>query len=255
MKKPAIKLENYENIYEYYKDHKQNYSFARLGHAAMAAVFRPRVEYASDVKETVGRLLEQGKQLIIASNHVTGDDQYVVAAMAQREKALHQMRGKTFIPSKEPLFRNPLLRRAVDGMGAIPTFRSKDIEDPTLSPEEAELKKQTRRSAAKMLIDTAIYKMQRGEHMSIFPEGTRNPEQPKQVQDLMPGIGIIACGASEAVDVSILPTALYYGADRENRFTPKVYIGDIIHGPFDDPNEVLHRTHEGMQSALDEVAA
>jgi 1-acyl-sn-glycerol-3-phosphate acyltransferase len=256
MKKPQVRLDNFEAVYEYYQQHRPNKVFNRAGHLAMSLAYRPRVEFASDASETISRLIQTGKRLIIAANHVTANDQYIIASMAQREKPLKPLRGKTFIPSKELLFRNPLLRRAVDAMDAVPTFRTKDVADPKLSPEAGQAALETQRAASNRLIETSIVKLDQGEHMAIFPEGTRNPDNPTTVQKLKKGVGIIACGVDETTEVAFVPTGIYYGEGEDMRaFTPSLYIGQPITERFETPEDVVGALQISLQESVDRAVA
>lgn len=211
MKKPEVTLENYETVYEYYRQYQQPRIGAYIGHSAMALMFRPNVRYAPGAEDAIQDLLhEEDGRVILAFNHLSDRDQYVVGAMARREPVMRQMAGNTFIQSKEVLFHHPnkllrpLLRQGVDIMGAIPAFRKKDIDESQDS---------LRKRATSAMLRTSVEKLRNGQHMAVFPEGTRNKEHPDTVQDIKPGIFVVAGQVAATHQVGIIPVGFTYGDD------------------------------------------
>lgn len=223
MKKPEVILENYKQVYDYYEEYQQPKAGARLGHSVMSWMFRPQVEYSQGAKEaSLDLLKDPNKRTIIAINHLSDNDQYVVASMAHREQSFRQMIGNTFVQAKEPLFHHPnkiirpLLRRGVDVMGAVPAFRKKDVTED---------QEQLRHDATARLLDISVNKLQRGMHMAIFPEGTRNKDNPDKVQELRPGVAIVAGRVATACEVGIIPVGFTYEGDKRH---PKMWVGEPI---------------------------
>lgn len=248
MKRPEVSLQNYSRVYEFYEHYRPPTVAYQLGHRALAQVYKPAVNFDPGAKEAIAQHLEGSTRLILASNHVNNQDQYIVAAMAQRERVMRPMRGRTFIPAKESLFHNPLLRRGVDYMGAIPAFRQKDIDTSGLGDEAGELRWCLQRNAAQRLLDISVARIQRGDHMAIFPEGTRNTGDAVRVQTVKRGIGEIVCGVGDDVPVAIVPMGIYYGegVDFDKR-RPTVSVGNPLEGPFQRGPKLLTRIQTGLQ--------
>lgn len=219
MKKPEVTLENYEQVYDYYLDYDQPKLGAKLGHGAMALFFKPHVEYAPDAEQLVGHYLESPDiRGVVAFNHLSDKDQYVLSAMAHREPVFKSLIGNTFVQSKEPLFHHPnkfirpFLRRGVDIMGAVPAFRKKDVDKS---------KTELRRMATARLLDISVRKLRSGKNMAVFPEGTRNDIDPEVVQPLRTGIATVVGSVSLTNEVGIIPVGFTYEHDKRR---PDIYI-------------------------------
>lgn len=151
------------------------------------------------------------------------------------------------------MFKYPVLRTGVDILGGLPTFRIKDVvskvSDEPIDDEAVAMQ----RAASQRLQEVSVHKIVAGQNMAIFPEGTRNKENPRQVQALKIGLGNIACQAAEAVDVAILPIGIYYGeAGQMNYRHPSVMVGR----PMDvsmliDPKQVVNEFAPRLQSCVD----
>lgn len=245
MKKPEVTLRNHEAVYEYYAQYEQPKVGAYIGHKVMSLMFRPNVEYAEGAQQTAEDILNNDGRLVVALNHLSDNDQYVVSSMALREKAFRPMVGNTFIQSKEVLFRHPnkllrpLLRRGVDVMGAIPAFRKKDVNE-----EDAEL----RRQATDRMLQTSIQKLNNGQHMAIFPEGTRNKEQPDVVQELKPGICAVLGGMASNLLVGVVPIGFTYDGDKRH---PQMWVDNPIIYTGQDSDMLLADLHESLQHSVD----
>lgn len=245
MKKPEVTLHNYEVVYDYYTQYSQPKVGAYIGHKAMSLMFRPNIEYTEGAQQAVEDILDNDGRLVVALNHLSDNDQYVVSAMALREQTFRPMVGNTFIQSKEVLFHHPnkllrpLLRRGVDVMGAIPAFRKKDVGE-----EDTDL----RRQATNRMLQTSIQKLNNGQHMAIFPEGTRNKEQPDVVQELKPGICTVLGGVASNLLVGIVPIGFTYEGDK--RRSEMWVDGPIIYSGQDN-NVLLADLRDSLQYSVD----
>lgn len=246
MRKPEVTLNNYKSVYDYYKQYKQPRTGAYIGHKVMSWMFRPQVEYNKGAEDSVYDMISgSDTRVIIALNHLSDNDQYVVASMAIKEPAFKPMVGNTFIQSKEPLFHHPnkllrpFLRRGVDVMGAIPAFRKKDI-----SEDQADL----RRLATNELIQISIDKLRSGQNMAIFPEGSRNIANPDIVQELRPGIIAVASQVALTHQVSVVPVGFTYEG---NKRQPSMWVGEPILDSGFSADTFLPLLHGSLQNAVD----
>lgn len=249
MTKPEVMLENYQQIYDYYGSRRPNVYANKILHTFLGAIIRPQITFDLGAKEELSRLLETQTTLILASNHTSNFDPPTIAAMAQREKIMRPMRGNTSVMSKQSLFKWPL-RSIIDQLYAIPTFRTGDVErsDGTVDAERTTLQ----RAASQEVQDMSVRLLDSGIHMAIFPEGTRNKNDPSEVQPLKRGLGDIACRVSSETALAIVPVGIHYTSeDTRTNFTPAVHLGAPVHGPFDDASHVTALMQHELQTAVD----
>ena len=266
MKRPDVKLENYEANYRYYETHDQSRAFARLAHKLFARYFKVDLSVSEGAERAITEAIESGTRLVISPNHITGDDQYVIVAFVEHMKALHPLRAQTFIPSEPSLFTRSgvagkALRRAVDGLGAVPTFRLEDLrrQGIEVTPEIEDL----HRRATVRASEAQVAKLVRGEMMAGFWEGTRNRTDYRVVQPLKKGIAHTAIAAAETVDVAVLPVGFYYGSEPDDykrpnvpgKRNPHVHVGVPIPVQTTSATELVDLVHPAMQECLDVVVA
>ncbi|WP_072691345.1 lysophospholipid acyltransferase family protein [Rhodococcus marinonascens] len=248
MGRPEVSLENYDEVYKFYRDHQQKRLMAKLAYASLYAKYRPRVRYAEGAEARLDALLKSGTVLIIAVNHVTHSDQYTLAAAAWKSP-LRRVIGRTRVLAKDELFVDPDLRKKLDMMGSIPVFRSKNHGLRAVA------------DAGRLMMDISAERLSRGDSLAIFPEGTCNEEDQTRLQSINSGIGHIAKrAAGRGVSPVLLSIGISYGPDAhgpdtENVKSASVYIGQ----PFPDlpakPMDIAHAVQKDLQSAVDGAVA
>jgi hypothetical protein len=85
--RPKVTIESkqaVDELYDFYEDHQQSQVFARLGHLALGALYRPHVTYEDGAKQEIAEAIDNHVRLNLASNHLTANDQNVFVALAQR---------------------------------------------------------------------------------------------------------------------------------------------------------------------------
>jgi 1-acyl-sn-glycerol-3-phosphate acyltransferase len=248
MSRPEIDVANYDALYDYYENRQPSERFSRFAFAALAKVYRPEAVFESGTADEVAKHLEANGSLIVAANHVNIHDQFVVASLARREEPLDQLPGRTIIPAKVSLFSPKPLRVAVDAMGAVPTFRYKDIADKQTGVADEEHVRY-KRAADMRMIRMMTRTLIQGRHVAIFPEGTRNADDPSRVQKIQRGIGVIAQNAAKKTAVAVLPVGIAYG---ESVFTPRAAVGKplAVRG-YKAAAELTRDIHDALQSAVD----
>lgn len=254
MKKPPVTLENYQAVYEHYAKYNQNPIAWRASHFVLGKLFRPRVIMGPGVADEIKRQSERGSQFVIPSNHVLDVDPTVTVATAERTP-LRAVAGNAFIPAKYVLFdetniKGRATRWAIDNLGAIPIFRNKDVysDGTEVSPEQKALQKAARTA----LLDTSIELIEGGKHMSIYPEGERNLDDPTQLLEFGWGLGYIMCNAEPKNDLLTIPMTVHYGTgDNRQVFTPSVRIGMPNGDTFARPEDVVAQLRPVMQEQLD----
>lgn len=265
--KPPVSIENIPEVYEHYQDNDIDPRITRFGYATFSAIFKTHVSlWSEDADEYLSGQISDGKQLILASNHLNAFDQSLLSPLTLMVESLEPLIGTTFIPAKINLFQNRQLRWAVEHLGAIPAYRGKDFDD-RLDPR--------REIAKEGLLATSIERMNRGQHMGIYPEQTRNRRDPHTVQQLRRGIGEIAFRTTANPNIMILPVGNVVGTlEPKERKLPKavrglrselydfrnsrhayIHIGEPIEGPFDSPDQVMQQLAPAMQASVDTARA
>ncbi|WP_137725258.1 lysophospholipid acyltransferase family protein [Prescottella subtropica] len=243
MSRPAVTLDNYDDVYRYYLDHRQNLLLARAAYAALSARFRPRVRYADGARERLRALLASDTRLIVVANHLSDRDQYTLAATAW-QTPLRRVIGRTRVLAKDELFTEPRLRRAVDLMGSIPVFRSKNHGLRAVA------------DAGRRMMDVSAQRLYRGDVLAVFPEGTCNDGDPRRIQRLGTGVGHIAVKARKlGTAPALLPIGIGYGPDPAARGAAGVYVGDPVLDLPTTPMDITRVVSERMQAAVDEAFA
>ncbi len=250
MKRPAVTLENYSEVYDFYDKHRPN----RLGtwalYSALGAAFAPHVIYTENAEEQIKQSLEGGKKLVIVANHTKDIDPCEMASTLFREPVLRPMIGSAFIPAKSPIFYdlikspaflNPLLRRAVDGLYSVPVFRNKECgnDNPTLTP------------AAMRLLATCVNKLNAGDHMAILGEGERNTGNPTKIQKIQSGVGLMVCRVREVEQPTLVTMGIYYGENGKFGRNPTICLGEPSTEPFEKPRQVVNWVTSQLQSSVD----
>lgn len=246
MPRPKIELSNYSEVYDFYRDHKQGPKTSRVLYGALGLAFRPRVGYAEGARDGLASMLDSGRTVVLAANHTKGTDPCVIAALPAREEVLKTLVGNAFIPSKPSIFKNGIVRRLVDGLGAVPIWRDEDVDTTTDRSQSG--------SATKKFLATCIAKLDGGEHMGIFPEGTRNKVDPSRVQELKGGVGLMICRVTKVEQPAIVPIGVHYEEGLHGLVTPKVWIGNPSDEPFARPRDVVDWLPDQMQTCVDQAA-
>ncbi|WP_024794669.1 lysophospholipid acyltransferase family protein [Tomitella biformata] len=242
MGKPVVTLENQQDVYDYYLEHQQNRLTSKAAYAALSVRFRPRVSYADGAREAIEGLLAGGGSLIIAVNHLSDKDQYILAATAWRSP-LRSIIGRTRVLAKDELFADPKQRRQIDMMGGIPVFRGKNHGMRAVA------------DAGRRMMDISAERLARGDSLAIFPEGTCNLLDPAQVQRVNSGIGHIAARAIKlGAALALLPLGIRYGGAAGavgSVGAASVYIGNPVREFPAKPMEIARLVQCGLQDVVD----
>lgn len=239
-----FKPENHQELYESYSQIEPNERLVRAIQAVSKVIYRPNVHLADGAQDELKERIEGGDSIIIASNHLNIADQFPISALISQLDFLKPLEGKTFALAKADYFKKPYLRRALDATGTLPVFRRKDMpNNPRLQAR-----------AARSLIDTSASRLCQGWHMLVFPEGTRNQGDQTKLGKVEGGIGRIAAQASKLTGVSVLPIALWYGEEGEQRYLkPDIFISRPIMGPFASKTDVVRSLQPALQHNVEEV--
>ncbi|WP_040799807.1 lysophospholipid acyltransferase family protein [Nocardia higoensis] len=251
MEPPVVSLDNFDAVYDYYRDHRQRRLTALAAYALLARRFHPRISYADQARDRLRELLRSRQPTIFSINHLSQHDPYTVAAMTWRSP-LRSIIGRVRVLAKDELFVDPEQRRKVDMMGAIPVFRGKDHGIRAVN------------AAGQQMMNICAERLTRGDHLAIFPEGTCNDVDPTTVQAVGSGIGHIAFRAMKlGVRPALVSIGLSYGPrpadaiepDREEAKSASFHFGVPVLDLPDKPGEVARLVRTDLQTALNGAIA
>ncbi|MGK8511298.1 lysophospholipid acyltransferase family protein [Nocardia asiatica] len=251
MEPPEVRLENSDTVYDFYRDHRQNRLQAWGAYAILGRRYHPRVTYAQGAREALRAVVQQGRPLLLAINHLSESDPYTVAAAAWRS-GLRRVIGRVRVLAKDELFADPDQRRKIDMMGGIPVFRGKDHGIRAVN------------AAGQRMMDICAERMARGDGIAVFPEGTCNDVDPARVQAVGSGIGHIAFRAMKLGAQPVLVSmALSYGPRTDPAVQPtkeeakgaSFHFGVPVLDLPPRPGDIARLVRTDLQKALDAAVA
>ena len=253
MNRPKVTFENHEAVYNFYREYRPHPRTSAFLYGALGNVFRPKVTYGGDSQEQIANIFDSGRTVILASNHLKAIDPCNIAALVNREELLHPIAKNGSIPSKKSLFKYAGVRQAIDGLGAFPVYRD---EDAKAEKNKNGGKSLPMRAILDEFIDTAIARLDSGQHMAMFAEGTRNKGDITKLQPLFSGLGKMVCGVSKVEQPAIIPMALHYGTGpHDATITPHVQIGEPHIELFSHRKEVMAWLAPALQDCVDASTA
>ncbi|BEL04520.1 hypothetical protein Q0Z83_027110 [Actinoplanes sichuanensis] len=164
----------------------------RTGDAApIPPMYRAVMTAAGPIVRWWGRLEVVGLDLlpvrgatIVPANHDSAWDPFVIAFAARRRRQIRAL-------AKASLWKNPLVRRVMDGMGQIPVRRGQADTDA---------------------LDAAVECLSSGGCLGIFPEGTRSQGRQLRARSgtgrlaqAVPEARIVCAAVSGTVDIARFP--------------------------------------------------
>ena len=255
MRAPEVKIENYEEVYNYYRQREPSPFVARLGHLVAGLLYHPDVEYQSGVQAKIHEKISGNSKrpVLIVPNHINRSDVMHLPAILQREKVFRPMRANTVIVAKSPLFRDAR-RILYDRLGAIPAFRKKDSIELDLDNDH---KKILQTSAKKELTKVVGSKIDNGFNVAIFSEGelSRHTEEadPRTVQPLRDGIINMINAAKDPEGLMIITAGFAYtGASSAELRKPRVFIPEPLEVG-NSTDGLLQKIQSSLQLAVDEA--
>ena len=255
-KLPPVLIRNEDDVNRLF-DHFQNKDadprLTRAVYPLLGLVFRPRIGYERGAPAKITDHLGRGGQIALAMEHDRAIDPFIVAGATFR-KTMRPLREGTDIAAKPILFNNPLVAWFLDNAGAYTAFRTQDMDNPRFeAPADPDERAALHRLATKRLIEVSIDKLNRGEHIAIFPRGTRKKEEgasPITPDVLKDGIGQMVCGADRPENILIMCSAVNY--DR-GLFRTSVTFSYPEEVP-GTPGEVMELIAPGLQRCVDASA-
>lgn len=243
MSRPEVTLNDWREVYEYYGQHRPSSLALHTLHRAASFIYHPHVEYAEGAVDKIDELLDADTRLFIVSNHMHVLDQIPVAALMQRGP-MRRVIGDTVVLAKQPYFEQ-VWRRPLDALGAVPVWREQDVQ--------GSLRREEQLQVTKALFQVVTDRMADGASVFMFPEGTRNRENPRELGPVKSGIGRIALACVQRdVPVAVVPVGIWPGNDTRHSFHPNMAVGMPL-DEFDgmSARQITAATAAGMAQALD----
>lgn len=245
MKIPPLQPENYQEIYQAFGDLRPNPRTQKLGFAVMHLAYKSQVHYEHQADQIIKHHLQAGGSVIIAPNHQSNADTPTVGGLAY-EDCFSGLAGATTAPGKADMFTWPVLGKYVFPHLLIhPTFRGKDFT----ADEPGQL---LRKQVTDRLLQFNVDFINRGGNVALFPEGTRNKDNPRHIQKIRGGIAHIALGVEDPVRTLIVPMGFAYRSPRLH-LRPLVVVAEPFSPAGLMHDDILHKTGTAMQSAVDQA--
>lgn len=247
---PKITASNYKQVYDYYRTPRMHPRFNEAVLSVSHALYKPEVHFQPHAIESLKQQLALGKGALLAMNHPSAHDPFVMAGAFQE---IHEtVPGfRDFMGfGKDSLFRGPT-RPLFEKTGCVPVFRRDSY--PDLDPR-------TFADLTHELFMMSADRLRHGNHVSLMPEGTRSGRENIEHIDysaIKTGLARIALLAGSDHSF-IVPVGIRYRNETPGSlFVPKgtaVVIGEPIIDYAPTANGVRRQLVEGMQSALTDAS-
>lgn len=246
-------LENYAEIYDYYRSYKPDPNKIKFAANVLRLLYNPQVSIADDSLHAISEHVEAERPIIYALNHIRMRDQFVVGTAIWAVPNLRQnlLQG-VVIPAKPGYFtgtsRMPLPTTLLEDIGMMPVFRATEAhgKDSGLF-----------RESTLAYFDTCAFQLSRGVNLLVSPEGTRNTNDPTQIQALKHGVARTALRAYElGAQPMILPSAVYYEDEKLGFYKPRVHFGEpFVLEKSDTASSITSLLRHRLQQALDTICS
>lgn len=242
-------MANWEAVYDFYGPGRRRDGFTDALLTFVGALYRPRLRIAPDVVSELHRLHAEGVGIVVAVNHPSKHDPFVLASgvFDKRVRFLSAGTGLT----KDPLFRGPL-RPVFEYTGTVPVFRAKNYQGTAAEIHDA---------AAARLISLCVDRLVDGAVVLTFVEGTNSSAddlRTLRLESVKKGVGMMVHGARQAgARVAVLPMGIVYHGREHARTPPRHPV--LAAGPpilWEDPgppptiDEVRRAVRDGIDDAL-----
>lgn len=245
---PEVTVANYEAVYDFYGPGRRSDRFTHPLLRFVGAIYRPQVRIPDETVAELHRLHREGVGIIVAANHPSAHDPFVLAT-ALFDKRVRFLSSGTGL-TKDPLFRGPL-RPVFEYTGTVPVFRAKNYQGTATDVHAA---------AASRLIDVCVDRVVTGGVVLTFVEGTNSSAddlRTLRLESVKKGVGLMVVGAREAgAPVAVLPLGLVFQG-REHHTLPTrravAAAGPILRwesGPPPTVDEVRVAVRDGIDTAL-----
>lgn len=253
MSRPKVTLENQERVYEWYRHNGQRPGFAKLGHKAVAWFHRPEVRAGTGTDRVIQSLLATETRLVLVANHTSAKDVTVLPAVAWAYEPLRPIVGNARIVSKQEMCNGEFIPQSVpsplrkvggslmrvtgDALGMIPALRGSSNKQ---APREQLV------AAHQNLAATEGYFLDLGTHIAKFGEGSRNYDNPEEVQPTKAGVKYGIEAADPRTPLAVVTVGIWH-TDEGGVST---HIGSPIMSPATHP-DLLGEIQTRLQHDVD----
>ncbi len=203
MQEPRIALDNYKEVYDYFRDVQLPTGKLKKGYSFLNAIFEPRVSYADDASQDLVQINENEYPHIYAFNHRSNWDSVVIPSILHQiaPQDVGNLRGMTNSKALS------LLRFIAEPMGSIPVFIKGHYRD------QPELLNMLPDAQNEMFDTFACTETELRQKIYGCPEGEYNKHGPADsLTTVRRGMAEIACRIAQTKSpVAITPTAFAYG--------------------------------------------
>jgi len=236
MERPEIAVENYKEVYNYYRQFEQPARVLKLVYAAFNGILHPRVNLADGAQDDLDLIKRETVPHFYIFNHLSRFDYFIFAS------TLHQIApddiGTIRTMGADFNFRWPQHRQLKEGRtlqmgagpitdftGGIPVFRSMEYPDVDLRPVQEELFNCIRDGLAT------------GQKAAAAPEGKINYDNPATLLRFRSGVAEVIHRTTELLDreAGITPIGFCYKRDlavrRNKGKNASVHIGRTLFVP------------------------
>ena len=211
--RPEVTVANWEAVYDFYGPGRRRDGFTHALLTAVDAVYAPQVRLPPATVAELHRLHAAGTGIIVAANHPSAHDPFVLASALHDARVRFLSHGTGL--TKDPLFRGPL-RPVFEYTGTVPVFRAKNYSDTAPEVHDA---------AAARLIGLCVDRLLSGGVVLTFVEGTNSSADDLRtlhLESVKKGVGQMVRGVREAGGpVAVLPLGLVYHGREHARLPPR----------------------------------
>ncbi len=240
-----------EKVYAHYEERRVHPYLNSRAYWLMGKVLRPHVSHTN--APAITEYLSEGGVLMLAGNHRSGFDPFVLAGAVGTDEVLKPIGRRGRAIAKISLFQGAYrpLAGVISFLGGIPAARDSDNDTPL------------GRLAREKLVELNTGLVANGQHHLVYPQGTRSREGDPFLLAGKPktGVGRIAVGAAQelealpAVDnpaaVAILPLAIHYPRGHSQA---RIHTEELIPvSAMMDPFQLTMDTVAGIQNALNHL--
>ncbi len=255
MERPEITVENYQEVYDYYRQCEQPARILKLAYAAFNGILHPRVDLAEGTQDDLDRIKDETIPHFCIFNHLSKFDYFIFAStlyqIAPDDIGTIRTMGADFNfrwPQRRQLKEKRTFQlgagRITDYTGGIPVFRSLEYPDVDLHPVQEELFNCIRDSLAA------------GQKAAAAPEGKINYDNPTTLMKFRSGVAEVVHRTTKLLDreAGITPIGFCYKRDptvrRNKGKNASVHIGRTLFVPpgMEVP-EITEQARDNLQHA------
>lgn len=250
---PAPNLTDFNTVFDYFEAEKSTPSLEEQHDLYDSTVknFNPTILVGPEAAEKIDRLQEEGYAIIINGNHRRFEDQFIIAAAIARNALGKMIKSRpTRILAKSPYFKKEWQRAFLHRAGAIPAFRTKDLDN---YQGEKDSRLPIIREAGKRMTRLCVNLLKRRNNIVQFGSGEREEVSGKgDVQEVKKGIGhTIHLANEEGVRVAVVNGGIVYESPDDPKsarfYISPPLVGEKLEGT---PEDITKTIQDDLEKAV-----